>query len=59
MKMANSTNAKNILKRGNVKNTLNPVEEKSPVGPMLLALFLFVVCGSAVFEIISKVMAGM
>lgn len=43
MKSANATNAKNITKRGAVKGTLNPQEEKSPVGPYLLALFIFVV----------------
>lgn len=58
MKSANATNSKNILKRGQVKTTLNPVEEKSPVGPYLLALFIFVVCGSAIFEIIMKVRSG-
>lgn len=58
MKRANDINAKNINKKGNVKTTLNPVEEKSPVGPWLLALFVFVVIGSAVFEIVSKVIAG-
>merc|ERR1712226_764689 len=58
MKSANATVAKNVTKRGNVKATLNPVEEKSPVGPYLLALFIFVVCGSAVFEIIMKVRSG-
>lgn len=57
-KVANQTSASNINKRGNVKTTLNPVEEKSPVGPWLLALFVFVVIGSAVFEIVSKVIAG-
>jgi len=58
MKVANSTVAKNITKRGSVKATLNPVEEKSPVGPYLLGLFIFVVCGSAVFEILMKVRSG-
>lgn len=59
MKAANNISAKNITKRGNVKTTLNPKEEGSPVGPYLLALFIFVVCGSAVFEIIMKVRGGM
>lgn len=58
MKSANATVAKNVTKRGNVKTTLNPQEEKSPVGPYLLALFIFVVCGSAIFEIIMKVRSG-
>jgi len=58
MKNANSTSAKNITKRGAVKTSLNPKEEGSPVGPYLLALFVFVVCGSAIFEIIMKVRSG-
>lgn len=56
---ANETNAKNINKRGNVKTTLHPKEDKPPVGPWMVALFVFVVCGSAVFEIIMKVREGM
>lgn len=56
---ATETYAKNITKRGSVKTTLHPKEEKSPVGPWLLALFIFVVCGSAIFEIIMKVRTGM
>ena len=32
-------------------------EDKAPVGPILLALFIFVVCGSAIFEIVMKVNA--
>lgn len=58
MKNANSTSAKNITKRGAVKTSLSPKEEGSPVGPYLLALFVFVVCGSAIFEIIMKVRSG-
>uniref|UniRef100_A0A9J8A0A6 Stress-associated endoplasmic reticulum protein n=1 Tax=Cyprinus carpio carpio TaxID=630221 RepID=A0A9J8A0A6_CYPCA len=34
-------------------------EEKSPVGPWLLALFVFVVCGSAIFQIIQSIRQGM
>jgi Ribosome associated membrane protein RAMP4 len=30
-------------------------EEKYPVGPWLLALFIFVVCGSAIFQIIQSI----
>jgi len=58
MKSANQTSAKNVNKRGAVKASLNPKEEMSPVGPYLLALFIFVVCGSAIFEIIMKVRSG-
>uniref|UniRef100_A0A672NC03 Stress-associated endoplasmic reticulum protein n=1 Tax=Sinocyclocheilus grahami TaxID=75366 RepID=A0A672NC03_SINGR len=34
-------------------------EEKSPVGPWLLALFVFVVCGSAIFQIIQSIRQGL
>ncbi|XP_028292078.1 stress-associated endoplasmic reticulum protein 2-like [Gouania willdenowi] len=36
-----------------------PQEEKYPVGPWLLALFVFVVCGSAIFQIIQSIRMGM
>uniref|UniRef100_A0A2K5E1A7 Stress-associated endoplasmic reticulum protein n=1 Tax=Aotus nancymaae TaxID=37293 RepID=A0A2K5E1A7_AOTNA len=47
--------------RGNVAKTLGkrPQEEKYPVGPWLLALFVFVVCGSAIFQIIQSIRMGM
>ncbi|XP_060050793.1 stress-associated endoplasmic reticulum protein 2 isoform X5 [Erinaceus europaeus] len=47
IRMANEKHSKNITQRGNVAKTLRPQEEKYPVGPWLLALFVFVVCGSA------------
>jgi len=34
---------------------LNPKEDGPPVGPWLIALFIFVVCGSAIFEIIQHI----
>ena len=43
MKSANQSFSKNISKRGHVAKTLQPVEEKYPIGPWLLALFIFVV----------------
>ncbi|XP_045423188.1 stress-associated endoplasmic reticulum protein 2 [Lemur catta] len=46
IRMANEKHSKNITQRGNVAKTLRPQEEKYPVGPWLLALFVFVVCGS-------------
>uniref|UniRef100_A0AAQ6IQG8 Stress-associated endoplasmic reticulum protein n=1 Tax=Anabas testudineus TaxID=64144 RepID=A0AAQ6IQG8_ANATE len=46
IRMANEKHSKNITQRGNVaKSTRNLVEDKG-VGPWLLALFVFVVCGS-------------
>ena len=58
MRKANEKNAKNILKRGNVSKS-SKSDDKYPVSPELIALFVFVVIGSAVFQIIQSVwMAG-
>ncbi|KAK2154816.1 hypothetical protein LSH36_256g02040 [Paralvinella palmiformis] len=46
MRVANDKHSKNVLNRGNVPKTLKQAEEKTPVGPWLLGLFVFVVCGS-------------
>ncbi|VDI41088.1 stress-associated endoplasmic reticulum protein 2-like [Mytilus galloprovincialis] len=51
MKMANKKHQGNVHIRGNVPKTLKSIEEQYQVGPYLLALLIFVVCGSAVFEI--------
>ncbi|XP_038862349.1 stress-associated endoplasmic reticulum protein 2 isoform X2 [Salvelinus namaycush] len=60
IRMANEKHSKNITQRGNVAKTLHVVdEEKYPVGPWLLALFVFVVCGSAIFQIIQSIRMGM
>ncbi|XP_034521104.1 stress-associated endoplasmic reticulum protein 2 isoform X4 [Ailuropoda melanoleuca] len=50
IRMANEKHSKNITQRGNVAKTLRPQEEKYPVGPWLLALFVFVVCGSDMIQ---------
>uniref|UniRef100_A0A673UKA1 Stress-associated endoplasmic reticulum protein n=1 Tax=Suricata suricatta TaxID=37032 RepID=A0A673UKA1_SURSU len=50
IRMANEKHSKNITQRGNVaKTSRNAPEEKASVGPWLLALFIFVVCGSGKF----------
>ncbi|KAL4631425.1 stress-associated endoplasmic reticulum protein 1-like [Arapaima gigas] len=60
MKVANEKHSKTITQRGHVQKTTRPVsEEKSPVGPWLLALFVFVVCGSAIFQIIQSIRQGL
>ncbi|XP_067851089.1 stress-associated endoplasmic reticulum protein 1-like isoform X1 [Heptranchias perlo] len=47
IRMANEKHSKNITQRGNVpKSSKATPDEKSSVGPWLLALFIFVVCGS-------------
>ncbi|KAL4220561.1 40S ribosomal protein S23 [Mactra antiquata] len=55
MRLASEKHSKNINTRGNVPKSLKPQEEKYPVGPWLLALFIFVVCGSAIFQIIQSI----
>uniref|UniRef100_A0A8C9SKJ4 Stress-associated endoplasmic reticulum protein n=3 Tax=Teleostei TaxID=32443 RepID=A0A8C9SKJ4_SCLFO len=60
MKVANEKHSKTITQRGHVQKTTRVVnEEKSPVGPWLLALFVFVVCGSAIFQIIQSIRQGL
>ncbi|XP_065131767.1 stress-associated endoplasmic reticulum protein 1 [Paramisgurnus dabryanus] len=60
MKVANEKHSKTITQRGHVqKNTRVVNEDKNPVGPWLLALFVFVVCGSAIFQIIQSIRQGM
>jgi len=55
MRIANEKMSKNIMSRGNVPKTLKTSDEKYAVGPWLLGLFVFVVCGSAVFQIIQSI----
>jgi len=59
MRLANDAYSKNVSARGNVAKSLVKTEEgKSPAAPWLIGLFVFVVCGSAVFEIIRYVKMG-
>ncbi|EAT35119.1 AAEL012684-PA [Aedes aegypti] len=55
IRMANEKASRNITQRGNVPKSNKSAEEKYPVGPWLLALFIFVVCGSAIFQIIQSI----
>jgi len=55
MRLANEKHSKNVINRGNVPKSLKPEEDKLPVGPWLLGLFIFVVCGSAVFQLIQSI----
>jgi len=55
MRIANERHQLKVNERGNVPNTLKGSEESRVVGPWLLGLFIFVVCGSAVFQIIQTV----
>ncbi|PFH31285.1 putative ribosome associated membrane protein RAMP4 [Besnoitia besnoiti] len=49
---------KNITKRGNVPDSRIRSENSYPVGPLILALFLFVVVGSAILQIIFSAQRG-
>ncbi|CAH1367377.1 stress-associated endoplasmic reticulum protein 2 [Tenebrio molitor] len=55
MRFANEKASKNVILRGNVPKSSKQQSESSPVGPMILALFIFVVCGSAIFQIIQSI----
>lgn len=55
MKIANEKAMKNVTHRGNVPKGTKVEQEKYTVGPWLLGLFLFVVCGSAIFQIIQSI----
>lgn len=55
MKVANEKASKNVMLRGNVPKGSKSTAEKYPVGPWILALFLFLVCGSAIFQIVQMV----
>ena len=54
-KRANEVHHSRVTQRGNVPKSLKQTESKTPVGPWLLALFVFVVIGSAVFQIIQSI----
>jgi hypothetical protein len=54
MRKAAEKNSKNITKRGNVSK-MSKKDDKYPVSPELIALFLFVVIGSAVFQIVQSI----
>nr|ADV40231.1 putative ribosome-attached membrane protein 4 [Latrodectus hesperus] len=58
MRIANEKASKNVTQRGNVPKTSKAQDEKYPVGPWLLGLFIFVVCGSAVFQLIQSIRFG-
>ncbi|XP_029139409.1 stress-associated endoplasmic reticulum protein 2-like [Crotalus tigris] len=58
MKVANERHSKSITQRGGPHRAPSPPEERAPVGPWLLALFVFVVCGSAIFQMIQSIRLG-
>jgi hypothetical protein len=58
MHIANEKASKNVTMPGKVPKSTKPQDDKYPVGPGLLGLFIFVVCGSAVFQIIQSIRAA-
>jgi len=58
MKVANEKASKLITARGQVPKGARSPDEKYPVAPWLMGLFVFVVCGSAVFQIIQSIRMG-
>jgi len=55
MKVANEKASKTVTMRGNVPKSSKSNDDASPVAPWILGLFVFVVCGSAVFQIIQSI----
>ncbi|CAD8085030.1 unnamed protein product [Paramecium primaurelia] len=53
MKLRNKINRNNINKQGKVPKSLMKTEEAAAMGPILLGVFLFVVVGSAIFQILN------
>ncbi len=53
MKARSEVYNSNVEKRGQVPPSLTKKEDKFPVGPVLLGFFLFVVVGSALFQILN------
>ncbi|KAI6192279.1 hypothetical protein M3Y97_00320000 [Aphelenchoides bicaudatus] len=58
MAAANQQFHRNVNARGNIPKSLKEKTDKYPAAPWLIALFVFVVCGSAIFEIIRYVKLG-
>ncbi|KAH7722312.1 Protein F59F4.2 [Aphelenchoides avenae] len=58
MQVANQAFSKNVVARGNVPKSSKPLGEKYPAAPWLIGVFVFVVCGSAIFEIVRYVKMG-
>ncbi|VDO03785.1 unnamed protein product [Rodentolepis nana] len=55
MKVQNERAHNNITNRGNVPKSLKSNDDQSNVNAWVLGLIVFVVCGSAIFEIIQHI----
>eukprot|EP00331_Platyophrya_macrostoma_P022071 CAMPEP_0176442196 /NCGR_PEP_ID=MMETSP0127-20121128/21666_1 /TAXON_ID=938130 /ORGANISM="Platyophrya macrostoma, Strain WH" /LENGTH=66 /DNA_ID=CAMNT_0017827153 /DNA_START=53 /DNA_END=253 /DNA_ORIENTATION=+ len=58
MRIKSQIHDQNINKRGKVAKSLTKKEEKFAVGPVLLGVFLFVVVGSAIFQMLNAATQG-
>ncbi|CAD8174528.1 unnamed protein product [Paramecium octaurelia] len=58
MKLRSQNYQGNVNKQGKVPKSLIKKEENLPVGPILLGVFLFVVVGSALFQILNVASSG-
>eukprot|EP00043_Microstomoeca_roanoka_P016327 m.166282 g.166282 ORF g.166282 m.166282 type:complete len:71 (-) comp16436_c16_seq2:340-552(-) len=48
----------NVTKKGSVPASRKTKKSEFPVGPVVLGLLIFVVCGSAIFQIFQSVQMG-
>lgn len=55
---ANTQFSKNVMARGNVQKSTRLQSDRLAAAPWLIGLFVFVVCGSAIFEIIRYIRLG-
>ena len=58
MNVANQHFSKNVVARGQVAKSLKPEANKYPAAPWLIGIFVFVVCGSAIFEVVRYIKLG-
>lgn len=58
MKIASKKADEKIHKRGLVPPTLKKKTDDFPVGPVVLAFFIFVVCGSVIFQLLQSIRQG-
>jgi len=55
MKLANAKASQTVTRRGNVPKTLQPKNDCLPVPTWLMAVIIFVVCGSGLFQLFETV----
>ncbi|CAD8086987.1 unnamed protein product [Paramecium sonneborni] len=58
MKLRSQNYQGNINRPGKVPKSIIKKEENLPIGPILLGVFLFVVVGSALFQILNVASSG-